>query len=132
MWLNEECCLVRLKSYSKIVKHYLKNVLSYLLRIVSVICKCLKIGYHNELIKFSCVLKFNSFSERTYIMAKMKWSCWSVACKNNIIAHVIYLLKNYNLLASFIAFITAIALLHDSWYSFSGTESATTPPPAWI
>ena len=33
--------------------------------------------------------------------------------------------------ASLTAFITAIALLQDSSYSASGSESATTPPPAW-
>ena len=77
--LNEQSGFSWVKTYRKVVKSNLQDVLTNLLRILKIISQGLNISNHNvDLIKLPGILQLNSALQRTYIMTYVKSASWSV------------------------------------------------------
>ena len=78
--LDEDRCLLRVKSTCEVIKCNLHDVLTYLLRVLCIICECLCVRDHDiDLIIDTRILKFHTLFQRAYIMSNMQTSCRTIA-----------------------------------------------------
>ena len=78
--LDEDRCLLRIKSACEVIECNLHDVLTYLLRVLCIICECLCVRDHDiDLIIDTRILKFHTLFQRAYIMSNMQTSCRTIA-----------------------------------------------------